>query len=103
MDFQIMRFRAQGRTCVKPERREDSDRQSDVEMHGPLGRDLREALGFPMVCSELALPLALLKVDACKPRARVTIRSRSATTRFPSERRRSTSVRRRSAIQLWLF
>ena len=39
-DFDIQRFRAQSRTCVKPERREDPDRRSDVEMYGPLGRGL---------------------------------------------------------------
>ena len=53
MDFQILRFRAQGRTCVKPERREDSDRQSDVEMYGPLGRDLREAHELSVICYEI--------------------------------------------------
>ena len=98
-EFEIYGFRAQGRTCVKLECSEGSDRQSDVELYGPLGRDLRETLELPMVCSELASPLALLNADACKPRARIKIRSRSATMRFPAERRRSTSVRRRSATQ----
>ena len=102
-DLCIQRFRAQSRTCVKPERREDPDRRSDVEMYGPLGRGLRKALESPTVCSELALPLALLNVDAYKPRAGITIRSRSATMRFPAARRRSASVGRRSAIQIWQF
>ena len=88
---------------MKPERSEDSDRQSDVEMDGPLGRDLREALEVQMVCSELALPLALLKVDACKRKAGIKIRSRSETMRFPAEMRSSTSVGRRSAIHIWQF
>ena len=98
-DLGIYGFRAQNRTRVKPERREDSDRQPDVEMCGSLGRDLREELELHIVLSELELPLALLRVDACKPRAMFKIRSCSATTRFPAERRRSTSLRRRSTTQ----